>query len=113
MNGLQNSSPNDPRKRNPFNWVAEQSTHLHAVSFVPLTILLLQFEMLYIGSGFFTSFVVFFDWGPGWEWEMEPEDGYISIQKQLELRAHLFFFFLSTFVSSVLLPDTCPARMKH
>jgi hypothetical protein len=38
--------------------VAEQPTHLHAVSFVPANYFLLHFEMLYIGSGFFTSFVL-------------------------------------------------------
>lgn len=93
MNGLQNSSPNDPRKRSPFTWVAAQSIHLHAVSFVPLTIFLLRFEMLYIGSGFFTSFVVFFDWGPGWAWGMETGEGYTFHSRTTGIEGILVFFF--------------------
>ena len=51
MNGLQNSSPNDPRKRSPFTWVAG-TTYPPTCSLLCLADhFLLRFEMLYIGSG--------------------------------------------------------------
>lgn len=93
MNGLPNSSPHDPRKRSPFTWVAAQPTHPPTRSFFcPANYLLLHFEMLYIGSGFFTSFVSTWD-QDGMGMGMEMVEGYIFIQRQLELRAYLFSSF--------------------
>jgi hypothetical protein len=81
MNGLQNSSPNDPRKRNPFTWVAENNqSHPHAVSFVPLTIFLLHFEMLYIGSGFFYLFC------------LRDQDGKSGMEMEMEMGERVYTF---------------------
>jgi hypothetical protein len=81
MNGLQNSSPNDPRKRNPFTWVAENNqSHPHAVSFVSLTIFLLHFEMLYIGSGFFYLFC------------LRDQDGKSGMEMEMEMGERVYTF---------------------
>jgi hypothetical protein len=61
--------------------VAENNqSHPHAVSFVPLTIFLLHFEMLYIGSGFFYLFC------------LRDQDGKSGMEMEMEMGERVYTF---------------------